>query len=85
MCALDCNFIPGSEQPQSTSAIYIGTLLLRHIQQLICNAHAITLVEAVAGDDNSLVSSQNQVKLATAIYPTASLMNHSCKPNITVR
>lgn len=54
---------------------YAGGLLLRHLAQLICNAHAITeLVET--GTD------VKQVRVATAIYPSASMMNHSCKPAI---
>ncbi|XP_005110357.2 SET and MYND domain-containing protein 4 [Aplysia californica] len=78
---------------------YIGAALLRHILQLVCNAHAITSLQAQScrGEDdwgsggdmshNASVeadSLQNvqQVRIATAIYPTASLMNHSCDPTI---
>ena len=85
MCLLDSSFLP----PAVTSidhpdALYIGSLLLRHIQQLICNAHAITVMSSGETSDG-LVFSNNQDKLASAIYPTASLMNHSCKPNIIAR
>ncbi|KAK3103783.1 hypothetical protein FSP39_021868 [Pinctada imbricata] len=61
---------------------YIGSLLLRHIQQLVCNAHAITKLQLQDTVDQSVVESQSQVRVATAIYPTASLMNHSCDPTI---
>ncbi|CAH1785327.1 unnamed protein product [Owenia fusiformis] len=65
---------------EKEAVTYIGGLLLRHIQQLVCNAHAIT--ELDAGGDNRVVMTTSQVRVATAIYPTASLMNHSCIPNI---
>jgi len=54
---------------------YAGGLLLKHLAQLIGNAHAITeLVETG--------TEVRQVRIATAIYPSASMMNHSCKPAI---
>jgi SET and MYND domain-containing protein len=60
---------------------YIGGLLLRHICQLVCNAHAITHIERTA-TDASHVDVSRQLRVATAIYPTVSLMNHSCYPTI---
>jgi len=86
----------------------IGSLLLRHICQLVSNAHAITAVirlntasssSQAAGPafDSQLstsggevpgspaVDESQQVRIATAIYPTASLMNHSCDPSIISR
>ncbi|XP_060070783.1 SET and MYND domain-containing protein 4-like [Ylistrum balloti] len=66
-----------SEQEQ-----YVGGLLLRHIQQLVCNGHAITELQVTQATDLSLVETKSQVRVATAIYPTASLMNHSCDPSI---
>ncbi|KAK3592512.1 hypothetical protein CHS0354_013846 [Potamilus streckersoni] len=64
--------------------VYIGGLLLRHIQQLVCNAHAITelQVSQVSEGNIAQVEETSQVRVATAIYPTASLMNHSCDPTI---
>lgn len=69
----------------------VGGLLLKHILQLICNAHAITSLERTTSakecDDlpDTNVDAQEQVRIATAIYPTASLMNHSCDPTIVSR
>lgn len=42
---------------------------------------------AASTDEGSLtaVDMSQQVRLATAIYPTASLMNHSCDPSIISR
>ena len=65
--------------------LYIGSLLLRHIQQLVCNAHAITEVKVTEPGEQTLVQETSQVRVATAIYPTASLMNHSCDPTIISR
>merc|ERR1712168_560276 len=61
--------------------VFVNGLLLRHICQLVCNAHAITDIltsESVKSD----VIECNQERISTAIYPTASLMNHSCDPSI---
>lgn len=64
--------------------LYISSLLLRHILQLICNGHAITKINARPnGNDDILI--EEQTRIATAIYPSASLMNHSCDPNIINR
>jgi len=55
---------------------YLGGLILRHLAQLVGNAHAVT--ELLEGDDGDV----QQVRLATGIYPSASMMNHSCIPAI---
>lgn len=59
----------------------IGGLLLHHILQIICNAYAITSVESMSQISENMVE-QEQVRIATAMYPTASIANHSCQPNI---
>ena len=59
----------------------VGSLLLRHIQQLICNAHAVTCLNAGNCSSANIIE-QDQVRIATAIYPTTSLLNHSCEPTI---
>jgi len=64
---------------------FICCLLLRHITQLVCNGHAIYDVGACDTDlesnDNPVISN-NQFRIATAIYPSASMMNHSCDPTV---
>ena len=67
---------------ESSDSHFIGGLLLRHIQQLVCNAHAITGLSICGGDSKSIVVEESQVRIATAIYPTTSLLNHSCQPSI---
>ena len=64
---------------------FICCLLLRHITQLVCNGHAIYDVGACdtdLDDNDGPVVSNNQFRIATAIYPSASLMNHSCDPTV---
>lgn len=58
-----------------------GGILLLHISQLICNGHAITDIESQC-DPVSHLLVEDQVRVATAIYPSASMMNHSCDPSI---
>ena len=60
----------------------IASLLSRHIQQTICNAHAITILNNNSIDKSASTFTVEQVRFATAIYPTVSLMNHSCAPNV---
>jgi hypothetical protein len=66
----------------SQDDIYIGGLLLRHIEQLVCNGHAITELQITQISDSSLIDSKSQERVATAIYPTTSLLNHSCDSSI---
>lgn len=70
-------------QEEPDTEMFVGGLLLRHIQQLVCNAHAVSDWSISNGDPrNEMVCDINDARIATAIYPTASLMNHSCDPNI---
>jgi len=104
----------GDSVDAATVREIVGALLLRHICQLVSNAHAITgivrsssrpTVDSVDSADptrvlssgqpftgrasdegtSTAVDESQQVRLATAIYPTASLMNHSCDPSIISR
>lgn len=65
--------------------LYVSSLLLRHILQLISNGHAITKINAIAHNNKNKLLIQQQDRIATAIYPSASMMNHSCDPNIINR
>ncbi|XP_043788220.1 SET and MYND domain-containing protein 4-like isoform X2 [Apis laboriosa] len=60
--------------------LYISSLLLRYILQLISNGHAITKSNIFLSKNDSSMIQQDIV--ATGIYPSASIMNHSCDPNI---
>lgn len=70
-----------TDQPLE-SVLSVGVVLLQHVQQLVCNAHAITALHMQQSGNGRTVDTQSQVRIATAIYPTASLMNHSCDPTI---
>ncbi|XP_046664063.1 SET and MYND domain-containing protein 4-like [Homalodisca vitripennis] len=62
----------------------MGCRILRHIAQLICNGHAITKIDSVALKENCHKTiSETKQRIATAIYPSASMMNHSCDQNIS--
>jgi len=85
-----------SDEVEEDVLLYVGGLMLRHITQLICNASAIYEVGPTPLDDSdemgdggggspgsaSCVVSNNQFRIATAIYPSASMMNHSCDPSV---
>ena len=47
--------------------IYIGGLLLRRIQQLVCNAHAITEVKVTRAGEGTPIHETSQVRVASAI------------------
>ncbi|XP_064489863.1 SET and MYND domain-containing protein 4-like [Ornithodoros turicata] len=71
-----------AERTGTSIKTIVGGLLLRHILQLVCNAHAITSIESDAVKEDDVVVTSAQVRVATAIFPSASLMNHSCNPNV---
>ncbi|XP_076660150.1 protein-lysine N-methyltransferase SMYD4 isoform X2 [Halictus rubicundus] len=60
--------------------LYVSSLLLRYILQLICNGHAVSKSDIQWNENNFSIGQQDIV--ATGIYPSASMMNHSCDPNI---
>ena len=63
----------------------VRELLLHHTLQLRCNAHAVTAMVGSGKDSKSPVQRVEQTKLGSAIYVSASLLNHSCDPNTIVR
>jgi len=68
------------DEPES-SCFVVGGLILNHICQMVSNAHAITELCTFEGSNPSTVN-ERQERIATAIYPSASLMNHSCNPTV---
>ncbi|XP_075760586.1 protein-lysine N-methyltransferase SMYD4 isoform X2 [Pelodiscus sinensis] len=61
----------------------LGEAMLRHMLQLQCNAQAVTVIRESASGDSAVANSE-QVRLATALFPVTSLLNHSCDPNTSV-
>lgn len=73
-------------QDRKSVLCLVGGMILRHIAQLVCNGHAITKLDiSQPENENQEVLTERQVRIATAIYPSASMMNHSCDPNIINR
>ncbi|KAG8236842.1 hypothetical protein J437_LFUL017126 [Ladona fulva] len=69
--------------------ILVGGLILRHLQNLPCNAHEVSelFVEKIKSstevtlEDNHKLSS-SLVEIGAAAYALLSLINHSCDPNV---
>ncbi|KAF4082128.1 hypothetical protein AMELA_G00148160 [Ameiurus melas] len=61
----------------------LGATALRHMLQLQCNAQAVTVVN-VQEDTCLPVQSSKEVRIATALFPILSLLNHSCQPNTSI-
>nr|CDS30658.1 SET and MYND domain containing protein 4 [Hymenolepis microstoma] len=62
-------------------ASWIAACMLYHLQAVRINGFSIT--ETIRPCLNSKLSKTEE--FATAIYPTISLINHSCNPNVAVR
>ncbi|KAL0994831.1 hypothetical protein UPYG_G00127720 [Umbra pygmaea] len=60
----------------------LGSVVLRHVLQLRCNAQAVILLRDTG--DLTAVQSSEEVRVATAIFPTLSVLNHSCCPNTSL-
>ncbi|XP_035033579.1 SET and MYND domain-containing protein 4 [Hippoglossus stenolepis] len=73
----------GGNADWSTELWLMGSAVLRHMLQLRCNAQAIVSLQD-AGATNSPVQSRREIRIATAIFPTLSLLNHSCCPNTSL-
>ncbi|XP_028839708.1 protein-lysine N-methyltransferase SMYD4 isoform X2 [Denticeps clupeoides] len=61
----------------------LGVTALRHLLQLRCNAQAIS-AERVSDDHKGAVQASRQIRIATVVFPTLSLLNHSCRPNTSL-
>ncbi|KAK3521948.1 hypothetical protein QTP70_020049 [Hemibagrus guttatus] len=61
----------------------LGYTALRHMMQLRCNAQAVTAIK-VKEDTSLPVQSSKEFRIATAMFPVLSLLNHSCQPNTSI-
>lgn len=61
----------------------LRSLFLHHLLQLRVNSHSVTVVETEEVEE--VVQSSQEVQVGSAIFPTASLFNHSCWPNVIFR
>ncbi len=64
-----------SQDSYTNNELYIAALIYKHLEVLQFNAHEI--YEVLRGSPVGLKPSKN-VSIATAVYPTAALINHSC-------
>ena len=70
--------------------MYVGGLLLRHLQSVACNAHEVSRL-ALCDDVSDGARKQQQQPMAHAfadgigagIYALLSMFNHSCDPHVT--
>ncbi|CAG0884288.1 unnamed protein product [Cyprideis torosa] len=76
MAAL-CSALGASPALSSSLEIMAGGLLLTHLQNMPCNAHEVTCL-SIGKDVSEMVVEE----IAAAAYPTLSLLNHSCDPNV---
>ncbi|KAJ3588720.1 hypothetical protein NHX12_009574 [Muraenolepis orangiensis] len=61
----------------------LGSVVLRHMLQLRCNAQAVSVLQD-AGLSDSRVQGTREIRVASALFPTLSLLNHSCRPNTSL-
>lgn len=73
--------IPFDVGDKNSKKLFLGSLLLRHMLQLIANGHAITRLNLINAEKENVVEEQ-QERVAVGIYPSVSMMNHSCDPTI---
>lgn len=66
---------------------FVGNELLHHMTRLVCNGNAISshVLSDNASETLTSVIDESQPRIGTAIFPTSSLLNHSCDPNIFSR
>ncbi|KAM4726042.1 SET and MYND domain-containing protein 4 [Anableps anableps] len=73
----------GGDTKWSSELWVVGSAVLRHMLQLRCNAQAV-VTQQDTGSENSQVQSVEEIRIATAMFPTLSLLNHSCCPNTSL-
>ncbi|XP_075991011.1 protein-lysine N-methyltransferase SMYD4-like [Anticarsia gemmatalis] len=77
----------GHQLPTHELHVFSAALIFRSIGQMVMNAHAtFSLVEYkldMFHFDAEAAREPRETRIATAVYPSCSMMNHSCDPNIT--
>lgn len=76
-CLLAAGFF-GNYIPNESDLQYVAALALRHFQGCSCNAYEISEMQL-----NDNISQTRSLEVGGAVYPTISLTNHSCFPNVT--
>ena len=90
-------FYNGGSDPRNvklSEKVAMGAVLLKHLQNLPCNAHEISELELASsgsgsGGNNSTSNNSKEGgggsivhETGAAVFGTLSLLNHSCDPNV---
>lgn len=59
---------------------YVGGLITKHIAQLSCNS---SIIEHWMYSSTDLLFPDMLITIACGMFPSVSIMNHSCSPNVT--
>ncbi|KAJ8964737.1 hypothetical protein NQ314_004668 [Rhamnusium bicolor] len=59
---------------------YVGGLITKHIAQLSCNS---SIIEHWTYSSTDLLFPDILITIACGMFPSVSIMNHSCRPNVT--
>lgn len=70
-----CYFGESNDEAPTADELFIGGLLLRHLQILQFNAHEISQLRKGA-------SGFEAACIGAGLYPTLALFNHSCDPSL---
>ena len=74
------------DEERTVTTETLGHLILHHSLQVKYNTLAVTaLLDCAGGTGSSTMESRAHTRLGYGIYPSASLLNHSCDPNTIVR
>ncbi|KAL1516683.1 hypothetical protein ABEB36_000563 [Hypothenemus hampei] len=61
-------------------ARHVGGLITKHIAQLSCNS---SIIEHWTYSSSDILFPDTLISIACGMFPSVSMMNHSCKPNVT--
>eukprot|EP00095_Tigriopus_kingsejongensis_P007491 maker-scaffold580_size130538-snap-gene-0.31 protein:Tk07491 transcript:maker-scaffold580_size130538-snap-gene-0.31-mRNA-1 annotation:"set and mynd domain-containing protein 4-like" len=76
-------FYNGGSDPRNVKLqdkVGMGAVILKHLQNLPCNAHEITEMELAGVANNARDSTVHEIGAAS--FGLLSLLNHSCDPNV---
>ncbi|PAA75820.1 hypothetical protein BOX15_Mlig031502g1, partial [Macrostomum lignano] len=80
--AVSRGLLAGPDRPSDRLTELFASQLLRHVMQLICNAHAILSHYEFNSAENCLTLQLGEQRIASGVYPLTSCLNHSCQPSV---